>query len=153
MKLTQVLLKKIIRLAIETGIVTGTRLYPSCDITNEKPITLAAAIAIITLVLALFPRPHPSYYITPSHVLAKVYSNSMMVLLNNRMRIGTDTHPETNTTVTRLRYLRSDNPTHRTDAFDLGEGVPVTHEEMVLPCDTDKVDGTGSQMNKSTYIV
>jgi hypothetical protein len=152
-KSTQVLLKKIIRLVIETGTATGTRLYPSCDITNEKSITLAAAIAIITLVLTVLPSRHPLYFITPAEILAKVYSNSMMVVLNNRMRIGTDAHPETNTIVTRLRYLHSDNPTHRTDAFELGEGVPVTREEVVFPCDTDKVDGTSSQMNKSTYIV
>jgi hypothetical protein len=77
----------------------------------------------------------------------------MMVVLNSRMRIGTDAHPETNTTVTRLRFLRSDNPTHRTDAFEPGEGVPATREEMVFACDPDKVDGTGSQMNKSSHVV
>ena len=35
----------------------------------------------------------------------------------------------------------------------LGGGVLVTREEMVFPCDPDKVDGTGSQMNKSSYAV
>jgi len=74
----------------------------------------------------------------------------MMVVLNNRMRIGADAHPETNNTVTRLR---SDNRTHAMDAFELGEGVLITREEMVFPCDPDKVDRTGSQMNKSSYVV
>ena len=149
MKSTQVLLKKIIRLAIETGIVTGTRLYPSRDITNKKSITLAAAIAIITLVLSALPS-RPLYYITPAEVLAKVYSNSMMVLLNNRMRISADAHHAADITVTRLR---SDNPTLGMDALELGEGVLVTREEMVFACDPDRVDGTGSQMNKSSYVV
>jgi len=71
----------------------------------------------------------------------------MMVVLNNRMRISTDAHPETNITITRLR---SDNPTH---GIALGEGVLVTREEMVFPCDPDKVDRTASQMNKSSNIV
>ena len=147
MKLTQVLLKKIIRLVIETGTLTGTRLYPSCDITNEKSITLVAAIAIITLVLAV---RHPAYFTTPAAILPKVYSNSMMVLLNNRMRISADAHHAADITVTRLR---SDNPTLGMDALELGEGVLVTREEMVFACDPDRVDGTGSQMNKSSYVV
>ena len=112
-------------------------------------ITLAAAIAIITLVLSALPS-RPLYYTTPAEVLAKVYSNSMMVVLNNRMRICADAHPETNITITRLR---SDNPTQGTDAFELGEGVLVTREEMVFPCNPDKVDGTGSQVNKSSHVV
>ena len=128
--------------------VTGTRLYPSCDITNDKSITLVAAIAIITLVLAV---RHPFYFITPAGILAKVYSNSMMVVLNSRMRISADAHLEANITITRLR---SDNPTHGTDVFELGEGILVTREEMVFPCNPNNlVDGTGSQMNKSSYVV
>jgi len=149
MKSTQVLLKKIIRLVIETGTLTGTLLCPLRDITNEKSITLAAAIAIITLVLASLPS-RPLYYTTPAEILAKVYSNSMMVVLNNRMRIRTDAHPETNTTITRLP---TKNSTHGMDAYELGEGVLVTREEMVFPCDPDEVDGSGYQMNKSSDVV
>ena len=149
MKSTQVLLKKTIRLVIETGIATGTRLYPLCDITIEKSITLAAAIAIITLVLSVLPG-HPAYFTTPVGILAKVSSNSMMVVLNNRMKISADAHPEANITVT---FLRSDNPIHGMDPFEFGEGVLVTREEMVFVCDPDKVDGSGSQMNKSSYVV
>jgi hypothetical protein len=146
LKSTQVLLKKIIKLVIETGTLTGTRLYPSYDITNEKPITLAAVVAIMILVLAVLPG-HPTYFTTPAGILAKVYSNSMMVVLNNRMRIGTDAHPETNTIITHLR------PDNGTDTYELGQGVLVTREEMVFSCDPDKVDGTGSQRNKSSYVV
>jgi hypothetical protein len=142
-KSTHVLLKKIIRLVIGTGTVTGTHLCPSFDVTNEKSITLIAAIAIINLVcavLAVLPS-HPFYFTTQIDVMAKVYSNSMMVVLNNRMKIDTDVHPETNTTVTRLH---SDNlATHGTDAFELDEGVLVTREEMVFACNPDKVHGTG----------
>ena len=67
------------------------------------------------------------------------------------MRISADAHPETN--ITAVTCLRSDNPTHGMDAFELGEGVLVTREEMVFVCDPDKVDGNGSQINKSSYVV
>jgi len=143
LKSTQVLLKKIIRLVIETGTVTGMRLYSSCDITNEKPITFAAVIAVMILVLSVLPG-HPTYFTTPAGILAKVYSNSMMVVLNNRMQIA---DPETNTTAT---HLRLDNGT---DGYELGQGVLATREEMIFPCDPDKVDGTSSQMNKSSHVV
>ena len=119
---------------------------PLCDITNEKPTTHAAVVAIMILVLAVLPG-HPTYFTTPAGILAKVYSNSMMVVLNNRMRIGTDAHPKTNTTTTPLRL---DNGT---DALELGQGILVTREEMVFPCDPDKADGTSSQMNKSSCVV
>jgi len=109
----------------------------------------AAVVAIMILVLAVLPG-HPLYFTTLAGILTKFYSNSMMVILNNRMRIGADAHPETNNTVT---HLRSDNRTHGMDAFELGKGVLITCEEMVFPCDPGKVDGTGSQMNKSSYIV
>ena len=98
------------------------------------------------LVLAVLPG-HPPYFTTPAGILAKVYSNSMMVVLNNRMRISSDTYPEINTTVTPLR------PDNGTNAYELGQGILVTREEMVFPCDSDKVDGTGSQMNKPSYVV
>jgi hypothetical protein len=149
MKSTQVLLKRIIRLVIETGTVTGTHSYLPYDITNEMPITLAAAVAIINLVFAVLPT-HPSYFTAPSEILAKVYSNSMMVVLNSRMRIGTDANPETTATVSRLR---SDNPSRGTDAFELGEGVLVTREEVVFPRDPDKVGGNAYQMNKPGYAL
>jgi hypothetical protein len=115
----------------------------------RNPSPLAAVVAIMLLVLTVLPG-HPAYFTTPAGILAKVYSNSMMVLLNSRMRICTDAHHAANITLTRLR---SDNPTHGTDAYELGEGVLVTHEEMVFACNPDKVDGTGSQMNKSSYAV
>lgn len=149
MKSTQVMLKRIIRLVIETGTVTGTHAYPPCDITNEKPIILTAAVAIVNLVLAVLPS-HPSYFTTPSEVLAKVYSNSMMVVLNSRMRIGSDAHPESTASASRLR---PENPARGAEAFELGEGVLITREEIVFPRETDKMGENGSQMNKSSYIV
>ena len=74
----------------------------------------------------------------------------MMVVLNSRMRIGTDAHPETNTIVT---HLHPDDPIHGMDAYELGQGVLVTREEIVFACGPNKADGTGSEMNKSGYVV
>ena len=146
---TQVLLRRIIRLVIGTGTVTGTYAYPPFDITNEKFIAFAAAVAIINLVVTVLPS-QPSYYTTTSEILAKVYSNSMMVVLNNRMRIGNDVFPESHTIVSRLQL---DNPTRGADAFELGEGVLVTREETVVPRDLDELGGNGSRTSKYGNVV
>ncbi|KAF4611082.1 hypothetical protein D9613_006492 [Agrocybe pediades] len=67
---TNVLLRRVIRLVIETG-------------------TITAAMATLNLVLSTLPG-QPSYYLVTSETLAKFYSNSMMVVLNSRMRIGSE---------------------------------------------------------------
>lgn len=70
--------------------------------------------------------------------MAKVYSNSMMVVLNSRMRIGADlTSSEHTTTVQRVRT----DMARGTDAYELGEGVMITREEVVFPSghETSKV--------------
>ncbi|KAF9556100.1 hypothetical protein CPC08DRAFT_820681 [Agrocybe pediades] len=72
MKHTALIVKKIIRLTIETG-------------------SLTAVISIINIVLAVLPS-QPNYYMTPTGVLGKLYSNSMLALLNNRMKIGNESH-------------------------------------------------------------
>jgi len=148
-KSTQVLLRKVIRLVIGTGTVTGAYTYPLYDITNEKSVAFVAAVAIINLVVTVLPR-HPSYYTTTSEVLAKFYSNSMMVVLNNRMRIDDEAFPESHTIISRLQL---DNPTRGTDAFELGEGVLVTREEIVVHGDLDKLGGNGSQTSKSGNVL
>ncbi|KAF8162608.1 hypothetical protein B0H34DRAFT_643560, partial [Crassisporium funariophilum] len=65
---TQLLLTKIIRLTIETG-------------------TITAAFALINLSLALSPG-HPPYWEAVAAILGKVYSNSMMVVFNSRMKVS-----------------------------------------------------------------
>jgi hypothetical protein len=67
MKETSFLVRRIMRLVVETGIATAT-------------------VAIIYVVLVAL--PNSSYYFTVGNVLAKMYSNSMLVLLNSRMRIS-----------------------------------------------------------------
>ncbi|PPQ72104.1 hypothetical protein CVT26_006882 [Gymnopilus dilepis] len=111
---TQIFLRKVIRLVIETGTVT-------------------ALVAIINLILVLLPS-RPAYYQIPSEVLAKVYSNSMMVMLNSRMRIGMDTTSDTPVTLSRHR---PETGIRGTDAIELGEGIMITREQVVFPSKTD----------------
>ncbi|KAF8157242.1 hypothetical protein B0H34DRAFT_712896 [Crassisporium funariophilum] len=67
-KKTQTLLRKLIRLIIETG-------------------TLTAALAIFNLIVAVLP-DHPTYYMSSSGALGKMYSNSMLVVFNSRIRFA-----------------------------------------------------------------
>ncbi|KAF9526408.1 hypothetical protein CPB83DRAFT_467878 [Crepidotus variabilis] len=65
---TRRIVQRIIRLVIETG-------------------TLTAVLAIVNLALSVLPG-QPTYFQTTSAVLGKMYSNTMMVVFNSRMRIG-----------------------------------------------------------------
>ncbi|KAH9477301.1 hypothetical protein JR316_0009505 [Psilocybe cubensis] len=76
MKTTNVIVRRVIRLVIETGTVT-------------------AAIAIINLILSVLPSK-PAYYQIPSVLLAKVYSNSMMAVFNSRIIAYGKEHSEVN---------------------------------------------------------
>jgi len=96
-----------------------------------------AAIAILNLILILLPG-QPSYYLVPSEILAKVYSNSMMVVLNSRMRIGPETN-DSSSTNQRHRSVFTGvagggmGMNQTTDQYELGEGVMITREEVVFP--------------------
>ncbi|KAF8193405.1 hypothetical protein BJ912DRAFT_961018, partial [Pholiota molesta] len=100
LQLTKVLLQRLIRIVIETGMIT-------------------AAISILNLILVLLPS-HPSYFEVPSEVLAKVYSNSMMALLNSRIKLNPNFDSEGNykrrVLVTRERVVFPDvNVKYRED--------------------------------------
>ncbi|KAF8881027.1 hypothetical protein CPB84DRAFT_1792086 [Gymnopilus junonius] len=116
LKSTRNSLRRVIRLVIETGSVTGS------FITFE---VLKSAIAILNLVLENI--PGTSYYLVPSEILAKVYSNSMLVVLNSRMKIGADLPASENTTT--IPRVRTDIH-NGTDGYELGEGVMITREEI-----------------------
>lgn len=72
-KATRAILKKIIRLTIETG-------------------TLTAVVGIVCFSLAMLPS---MYYQVPMGVIGKVYANSMLVLINSRMLLGSEEAPST----------------------------------------------------------
>ncbi|KAF9529224.1 hypothetical protein CPB83DRAFT_852888 [Crepidotus variabilis] len=67
-KATKDTANRLIRLVVETG-------------------TLTATLAIINAVLSGLPK-HPTYFQVSSAILGKLYSNSMLVMLNSRIKIG-----------------------------------------------------------------
>ncbi|KAF9562875.1 hypothetical protein CPC08DRAFT_706387 [Agrocybe pediades] len=86
-KQTTALLRRIIRLTIETGLMTAT-------------------VAILNLALAVLPN-QPNYYMAAASVLGKLYSNSTLTLLNNRLNMGNEPR-EVNSTLGNDISLRTD---------------------------------------------
>ncbi|KAF8963785.1 hypothetical protein BDZ97DRAFT_2012375 [Flammula alnicola] len=110
-KETQVLVSRIIRLTIETG-------------------TLTAAITIVGLILTVLPG-RTTYYQTSVGVVAKVYSNSMMVVFNSRMRIScVDSSSTAHEVPLPLSFMK---PTSDNGTSSRNEGILVTREEVSFP--------------------
>ncbi|KAJ3566556.1 hypothetical protein NP233_g6929 [Leucocoprinus birnbaumii] len=83
---TQALVRRIIRLVVGTGALTGNMTIDSTLIPKLlKP--FAAVVAIIDQVL-FEACPHTGYFLVPAFVLGKLYSNSMMVIFNSRVDLG-----------------------------------------------------------------
>jgi hypothetical protein len=82
-------------------------LISSCSIYLRK-----AVVAVIFLILAMLPG-HVSYYQVPAAVLALLYSNSMLALLNSRINLNacrnsnTEPAPQTDCQMTTLRFNKS----------------------------------------------
>ncbi|KAF8909736.1 hypothetical protein CPB84DRAFT_1821715 [Gymnopilus junonius] len=109
---TQVLLTRIITLVIETGTATAT-------------------IATLNLILESIPLAgRPSYYQVPSEILAKVYSNSMMVVLNSRMRVTSDSPESRLHTMSRFQSdpANTTGTSRDQNAYEL-QGVMVLRPE------------------------
>ncbi|KAF8956589.1 hypothetical protein BDZ97DRAFT_182300 [Flammula alnicola] len=106
---THVLITRVIRLIVETG-------------------TLTATIAIVTLILNYLPG-QPTYYQASVGALGKVYSNSMMVVFNSRMRVAsvnsTSTSNEVPIPLSHVNRMTSDNGQSR-----MHGGILVTREEI-----------------------
>ncbi|KDR76716.1 hypothetical protein GALMADRAFT_139610 [Galerina marginata CBS 339.88] len=124
-KSTDVVLKRVIKLVIETG-------------------TITAAVAILNLILISLPS-HTSYYLVPSESLAKIYSNSMMVVLNSRIRIGAErpvSLAPTNMALSRrgVGAMSEGNAEAGVgiDAYTLSRGVLVTREQVVFPSGSER---------------
>jgi hypothetical protein len=66
---TNVLLHRVVRVTIGTASAT-------------------AVVAVVTLLLTVIKPIFPTYYQASLAVLGKMYSNSMMVMLNNRIRVS-----------------------------------------------------------------
>ena len=50
---------------------------------------ISAVIGIITFVLAFYPK-NSLYYAVPMDIIGRVYANSMLVLINSRMILGSE---------------------------------------------------------------
>ena len=77
---------RLIRLSIETGCVTGQHNYhfSSCKVYVPK-CQMPAFSAAILLILVYLPG-RPPYYTTATTVVGKLYSNSMVAMLNSRIK-------------------------------------------------------------------
>ncbi|SJL07148.1 uncharacterized protein ARMOST_10491 [Armillaria ostoyae] len=89
---TRMLITKIIRLTIETGSMT-------------------AVVALLNVIL-FFVFPHQTFYMTPALLMPKLYTNTVYMVLNSRMRIigGRDTYMSSNDmsiTTTMIRDVTS----------------------------------------------
>jgi len=122
MSSTQLMLKRVIALVIETG-------------------TITAMLAIVNLVLSVLPGK-PSFFLASSLTLGKVYSNSMMALFNSRMQLGESEHTihagssgnsGTNTSTSVMRYRNGVATRDGAETFELGDGIKITREEVVFP--------------------
>lgn len=93
-------------------------------------------IAVLNVVLTLLPG-HPTYYQVPSAILAKTYSNSMMVLLNSRIRLGTKESLQDDDFETTIRIRGNLNTSTNTpDNYELRDKHLVTGERVVLAGDS-----------------
>ncbi|PPR03487.1 hypothetical protein CVT26_007893 [Gymnopilus dilepis] len=120
-KQTRRIVQKLIRLIIETG-------------------TLTATIATINLVLSLLPGK-PTYFQTTSGILGKMYSTTMMVVFNSRMRIvGGETSEEP------ISSLEATNPRRRSSNGILGR-VIISREEYTYPMDDWKPTSKTAEEN------
>jgi len=112
-KPTQKMVHKLIRLIIETG-------------------TLTATIAIINLALYLLPG-HPTYWQCTTEILGKLYSNVMMVVLNNRIVFKINN--ETITSNEPLVFY----PGGVSPRLPHG-GISVTREQWTVPLDAQGLE-------------
>ncbi|KAK0496196.1 hypothetical protein EDD18DRAFT_233894 [Armillaria luteobubalina] len=95
-KETRVIISRFIRLVIETGSMTAT-------------------VAVTDLILYLV-FPHSNFHIAPALVLAKPYSNTLLVMLNSRMHVSTARDDSTIARHSRWPTLNFIQPTQGTSS-------------------------------------
>lgn len=81
---THAIVTRLVHLVVETGMLTGLHSAPP----PSALLTLSPAAMAATIDLVLFlVFPDTSYHATVALTLAKLYSNSMLVILNSRIKI------------------------------------------------------------------
>lgn len=81
---THIMIVKLVRLLIETGGLTGEHL-PACS--SRTALTKKIIIAIFAILHLCLYFANASAFIVPGLTVSKIYANTMLFILNNRMRI------------------------------------------------------------------
>ncbi len=84
-KNTHNIIVRLIRMSIETGCVTGKRVHSAISIFIVLIEVILALINSVVLVLLCLPS-HLPYYSAAVSIVTKAYSNSMMAVLNSRIK-------------------------------------------------------------------
>ncbi len=89
---TQILVTKLIRLTIETGSVTG--IYSHHLPLSKDQHYLRSAVGTLLVFILFFAFPHQTFYEAPAIITAELYANTVLMVLNSRIRIigGRDTY-------------------------------------------------------------
>ncbi|KAF9523765.1 hypothetical protein CPB83DRAFT_862249 [Crepidotus variabilis] len=114
---TRNLVKKIIRLTVETG-------------------SLTAVIALLNFVLALLPG-HPTYYMATAGILGKLYSNSMMAVFNSRIQMAEGVNSTTSVELSTGSFSRSRADQQRRGPSNM-VSVSVRTEQVHFPEDNQR---------------
>jgi len=111
---TNILLMRIIMLIIETG-------------------TATAVIAVVNLALSNL-QGRPAYFLATSEIIAKFYSNSMMVVLNSRIRVGVDpTYSSSGRIPTAIGGGPTDGINTMSITTDFYEMGPIKRDDVAFP--------------------
>ena len=70
--------------------------------------TIPAVIGIVSFSLAILPG-NPYYYQFPTGIIGKVYANSMLVLINSRMLLGSEETPSTMISAVKFAMVPGNN--------------------------------------------
>ena len=125
------MVRKLIRLFIETGTLTGEIPILSLMIFSKL---VTATVAIVNFILFLLPGQH-TYWQASIGILGKLYSNTMMVVLNNRIVFKSQ-----DDSIVSNEHLVSNAGLSRRYAFGAPQGgISVTHEQWTAPHDGYKI--------------
>ena len=102
---------------------------------------ITATIAIITFVLFILPGyPHPLYYVTTCGILGKMYSNTMMVILNNRIVLqAQDESIMLDKQVSSSTSMSNPGISQRPAFSTSHSGILVTNEQWTVAFDVYKI--------------
>ena len=148
---TQLLVQRIIRMVLETGTVTGT-FIPATRLFSCSSLCIhcrPAFFAVVLLVLTMLP-DHISYYQVPAAMLALLYSNSMLALLNSRINLnackefGKEPPPQTECQLAALRFCKSPRESGITGINSIDPSmrtIGVTRHLSFLTEDSRRISG------------